>query len=666
MYAQFKLSQQEEYQSYTTVDETNIIRALSKINFFIGPNNSGKSRLLRQLLIDLVRLSPLATPDLNWKEVAGTQLAVSTVSFQRIKEVLASDLPKIDSCIMNEQYRQEIYKYLELETSTELDELQLADFYAGFLKLLNKVRYDFDKVALQTDPKERKREEYVNKLFSYLLGLILNLFPKHQEYHFTYVPTLRTLRKFPKITEPPANAKKGWNFDHRKYYETIDEPIFRSRTAFDYFRSIENFLPEIFFNESELNDFAANVRYHTFIFSGESLFDEIRRLRNSGENVRKILRDFEQFLSVSFFEGQLVELNSLDIDGIKDVYIKIGKEQEFPIFHLGDGIQAIILLTFPLFVNADKPHQIFYEEPELFLHPGMQRIFIEVLRRFDKTQIYIATHSNHFLDTSLDFPESISIFSLSKNLGNETNAKFRIENLSSPNISILNALGVRNSSVLLANCTIWVEGISDRLYLKKYLSTYLAENPDNDRHHLQFNEDLHYSFFEFGGNNITHYCFMQEPSSDKIAAHFLSNRIFLIHDRDTGKEKRHKMLQETLNDNYYVLNALEVENLLSPSVLQACLNDFADPNIEGVSIPLIDKEEYESVALGTVVAKNIPTGLRKIFSTGGPGKTPVLYNKLEFARKALLHIQTWGDLSEEAQQLTRKIYAFIKINNHHH
>ena len=47
--------------------DTNILSGLSRINFFVGPNNSGKSTLLRQLLrIDRLRFGP---PD-GFREVA--------------------------------------------------------------------------------------------------------------------------------------------------------------------------------------------------------------------------------------------------------------------------------------------------------------------------------------------------------------------------------------------------------------------------------------------------------------------------------------------------------------------------------------------------------------------------------------------------------------------
>ena len=144
-------------------------------------------------------------------------------------------------------------------------------------------------------------------------------------------------------------------------------------------------------------------------------------------------------------------------------------------------------MTMPLFLNKGKNLLVFIEEPEQLLHPGLQRKLIETLlneKGFEKFQYYITTHSNHFLDTTFDFSK-ISIYSLRKKFQDEANeeeiANFSIENLSSGDKSSLELLGVRNSSVFLSNCTIWVEGITDRMYFKHYLALYMKKNANGNK-----------------------------------------------------------------------------------------------------------------------------------------------------------------------------------------
>src|ERR1041384_4416314 len=102
----------------------------------------------------------------------------------------------------------------------------------------------------------------------------------------------------------------------------------------------------------------------------------------------------------------------------------------------------------------------------------------------------------------------MSIFTFRKRFDdsthNEKQAEFEIENVSSGDTSCLELLGVRNSSVFLSNFTIWVEGITDRRYPAHYLKLHVDHLRGTDTSVKDFREDLHYSFVEYGGANITH------------------------------------------------------------------------------------------------------------------------------------------------------------------
>ena len=662
MLSQFKLPyENEEYSMYRDIRQSKtIIKPLSQINYFIGPNNSGKSRLLRLLLKDIINYKVPQKPEIisQAKKEGNKKLSFFEVSFDTIRDRVKKFTILFEKCIRNEDNRNILSAIFSEPEKFSFDEFELIDFYSTLnLEFIKINSTEFDKVEVLKNSQEKKRQEYVHGLFSNILLEVNSLVPKLDEYQITYVPSLRTLRRF--LVEAPETEddKLSYSFSKSQNYKLSEQDIFKSRVVFDYFLDDDNFVGQISLNKKVYNYTINPDR----IFTGESLFNEIKRLRNSGEKDRKILTEFEQFLSFSFFESSAVSLNALDINNIRDIYIKIGIESEFPIYHLGDGIQAIILLTFPLYVNRGHAHQIFYEEPELFLHPGMQRIFVDALVKFEKTQAYIATHSNHLLETSLDYPDKISIFSLKKNLGNEALAHFEIEILSSPKLSILNELGVRNSSVLLANCSIWIEGISDRLYLRKFLEIYQRNNSGMGNNILNFKEDLHYSFFEYGGNNIVHYNFHDDDQQGNINASKITNRIFLIHDQDQGKKKRHNNLRLQLNQNYFELPVLEIENLLAPKVLSNTLYSFREN--DEISIPELIYEEYKMTPLALFVKKKIPQNLKRIFTRGKGKQTPKLYNKANFAQAALSHINEWTDLSFDAQELTKNVFEFIKKNN---
>ena len=55
------------------------------------------------------------------------------------------------------------------------------------------------------------------------------------------------------------------------------------------------------------------------------------------------------------------------------------------------------------FINifTEKERCLFFiEEPDMFMHPSLQRAFLEVLSEYDQHQYFITSHSNHFLDLS--------------------------------------------------------------------------------------------------------------------------------------------------------------------------------------------------------------------------------------------------------------------------
>ena len=80
-------------------------------------------------------------------------------------------------------------------------------------------------------------------------------------------------------------------------------------------------------------------------------------------------------------------------------------------------------------------------------------------------------------------------------------------------VYLLKELGVQNSSVFLTNATIWVEGITDRLYLRAYMKKYLSELKRSDTSkdkekflkYSQLKEDIHYSFVEYQINHSSHF-----------------------------------------------------------------------------------------------------------------------------------------------------------------
>jgi len=450
---------------------------------------------------------------------------------------------------------------------------------------------------------------------------------KLPEFQRIYIPILRG-------TKPLKHV------DHDKF-EYVD--FYGTRTRKDYFTD--------------------EISNKIEIFTGATSYNEIKRFLLGDLKERKLIAGYEQYLSENFFDNKPIALIPSQSNGV--ITVKVGDEKERPIYEMGDGIESIIILTMPLFLNKGKNLLLFIEEPEKLLHPGLQRKLIETLlyeEGFESYQYFITTHSNHLLDITFDFSK-ISVYTLRKKLDegthDEKDPKFSIENLSQGDISALELLGVRNSSVFLSNCTIWVEGITDRLYFRRYLKLYFEHIKNIDEDFVEFKEDFHYSFVEYGGGNITHWSFL-DKEDHPINVEKLCGKLFLIADQDKNKDKRHEELENKLNNRFYCLKCKEVENLLSKKVLLEVIEDYekGEPTIED-----FEELDYIDKPLGKFIDEKLGTNrTRKVsYSTEKYGST--VREKVGFCKKAIEHTKEWDDLSNEAKDICERIYRFIKENN---
>jgi predicted ATP-dependent endonuclease of OLD family len=601
----------EETKSYKVLEDDKEMKHLSKINIFIGPNNSGKSRFLRSLFSQ--EIFDYTSQEINLNEInnAINELHSKIETYYRqnnINSVQGVDLDRI--------------KPIPFLSTDKKGVLELIDYIKGLCSI---------HISSYTPLPGGNRTlhsyitEHLKKMANDCWDKINNLgnyYNEKQNFERIYIPTLRGLR--------------GIDYDHTGIL--LGKDNYRIRTENDYF------------TKSDLSNLS--------IYTGLSLYEDVKKLLLGSSPERNRIREFEKFISKTFFDGKDFTI----IPHIADnaVHVKIGEEDDYPIYKLGDGIQSIIILTYPLFFNQDKNMCVFYEEPDLFLHPGFQRVFMEALNLFPNYQYFITTHSNHFLDMTLDF-DHISVYTFSK----DAKQKFIIDNVKNDNKSILELLGVKNSSVFLSNCTIWVEGITDRIYIREYLKLY-----QQNKKSKIFLEDIHYSFVEYGGGNITHWSFLDstDPSHTNINVEKLCGKLFLISDKDGNafkkdgsknqKQIRQEKLEENLKERYYCLKGREIENLLSETTLINAIKEIENSNQENLDFKKIKISSYKDKALGKFIKDNV-TGISKKFDTD----SGTINNKVEFSKIAVSHIKSYEDLSDEARELAEKLYNFIKSNN---
>jgi predicted ATP-dependent endonuclease of OLD family len=336
-----------------------------------------------------------------------------------------------------------------------------------------------------------------------------------------------------------------------------------------------------------------------------------------------------------------------------------------PIYDLGDGVQNLIILLYPIFFHANQSLLCFIEEPEISLHPGMQRLFIDTIMReeFTNVQFFITTHSNHFLDMTLDHG-NISIYNFQRQQAGPATT-FSVTNTQNEDIKLLDTLGVRNSSMFISNCTVWVEGVTDRLYLNRYMDLLQQEEFLDNYETKRLKEDLHFSYIEYGGANLVHYAFDDEEQWEKIQALKISSKILLVMDDDgasqDGSSFKHTRIQELkqqLGDRLVVLPCREIENTLSAEVLKSVIQK-KEGKVE-LTFPSFTEESYKNIYLGDFIHQNV-TGIKKNYRVDKG--TGTISDKVGFCRRALEEIKSVNDLSASAINVGRQILSFIRTQN---
>jgi predicted ATPase len=556
---------------------------LAPITIFVGANNSGKSRLLRELF----QTQELSRIKLKRSDVEGKQVDEFGTTFPSLVDAVNAQARRTASAFKGAwivaRDIDEINSYMTFLGTNKPDSLKKPPFYQG------------------------KNYELAELFSAYAIKGKISGF---QERKCQYIPMLRGMRPL-----LPASAQVVGGGGVKDFYE--------QRTIHDYFS--ERNAPRGFLDGHDTRN---------SIFSGLALYDDLRRrLLARTQAERKSVRDYECFLSKKFFPGQSVTLIPVEESKNDVVHIKIGNKEERPIYDLGDGMQSLIICTYPIITETEKGSLFFLEEPDLCMHPSLQRTFLEVLKAYHRKmghQFFITTHSNHLLDL-LEDNELVSIFSFSEiadrapaptdpsqadSGSNQQQSKpkpsFRIRPSNLTDRQTLLELGVRPSATFLANATIWVEGVSDCAYLRAYMEAFvhylkirgnnwgkIGINGKSLAQRLEeYKEDRHYAFVEYSGANMTHYSFKDgdcdngqaDVGLDKVTSvPNLCARAIVIPDGDiTTKSDRWMRFAKQLDKRFIMLPCKEIENLI-PEIL---MRNQVSRDYDHIDAKDLDKIKY--------------------------------------------------------------------------
>lgn len=626
----------------------------SAINIIVGANNSGKSRFIRSLMsFDNFK----AIDDFyKIKDIVN----VYNDNISKVNEVVNSRVKTFTDRANTTRYvdgRQPDMDSVHILNQNVLEVLN-EDSFQNFIKII----YE-NKIKISVLNSYNIENEFVSG-FDEIDESFLKMYNISKRY---YIPTLRTAHSLFK-----RNQSSYLKIENDVFLETLN----------NYYK-----LDEI------------NVE----VFTGIHLYKEILNSRNAKREVRQSFEKFENFISKYFFDNKKIDIvaefnkdeSLLGNNNLENISVHIeGENDTRDLFRLGDGIQAIIILMYKIFMAEDESF-MFIDEPELNLHPGMQRLFLEQittnndLKKKNITYI-ITTHSNHLLDLTIE-KENVSIYSFTPKKMTNGEKQFLIKIVNRGDNELLRNLGVNNSSVFMANCSVWVEGISDRNYIKAFLKSYCDSIGKSYP-----KEDIDFAFFEYAGSNIDHYIFDDKVEKEDvkivlndIKALAISNRIFLLADSDASKQNtkkgiRLKELEDTKTDNFIpkiVWNIREIENLLTNEMWKEILIDLCNKTLvksHEVDILLkidkalseVDYSDFAKKYVGEFL-EEIRNKMGKISSTfilnqstyevKSDGSFGTIINKRELSDLVFNKDFSWEILSrnKEIEELTIEIYDFI-------
>ncbi|MEQ9096794.1 MAG: ATP-binding protein [Phycisphaerales bacterium] len=402
------------------------------------------------------------------------------------------------------------------------------------------------------------------------------------------------------------------------------------------------------------------------LFAGQELYEKVKAFLLGRPAQRQLIQDFEALLSEQFFDGRAVSLSPRQESGRSELHIRIEPEHERPISELGDGMQSIIIQLAPAFLSEGRYLALFIEEPELYLHPGLQRRLFEVLLDLDKHthwerhQVFVTSHSNHLLDLTLDH-ERIAILRVEKTVGDRSDdqvlrataeeyARFKVEMVAPGEIRLLHDLGVQSSSVFLSNCTIWVEGPTDRIILRRYMELVAKEQ------NVELREDLDYSFVFYAGSVAKHLSLFDDkgPDVNRICSHML-----FVADYDGEKKAADaETLKEKLGDRFHRLECREIENTVSSEVLRRVVAAWTKSDPE--KLELLGQDEIAEQGIGELINDHYAEFLKERDRWADEDGGLSQKRKTKFAELVREHTGSVADLSPAALAVAEAAVAFVR------
>lgn len=349
--------------------------------------------------------------------------------------------------------------------------------------------------------------------------------------------------------------------------------------------------------------------------------------------------NIERFKKIQQLLRRLLNLNTieLEVDHTKEHIIVKNNRLRLPLESYGTGVHELIILAVAIYSKQDSIFLI--EEPEIHLHPKLQKQFLQFLISETANRYLITTHSNAFIQPS----QNVDVIHM--RITDDSTSGVRIE--SSENaLQILKDLGINASDILQANSVLWVEGPSDRIYLNRWIRLF---SPN-------LIEGIDYSIMFYGGRLLSHLSLDRDAfpnPSDLIPLLRINQKSVIIIDSDKRKQgvgiskTKRRIKSECRRNNIccWITDGREIENYLSGRAVAKAYQKVTGLNID-VSIDKYD--DLEEV-------------LKSSFGSKWRRKWSYNDSKPEFARKIVQFIDS-EDIGSDLKKRLNNILNVVCVS----
>jgi putative ATP-dependent endonuclease of OLD family len=310
-----------------------------------------------------------------------------------------------------------------------------------------------------------------------------------------------------------------------------------------------------------------------------------------------------------------------------EIYLHEPQKGLIPLSASGSGLKTVFLVLLNLLVRPSMarkaPSEFVFglEELENNLHPALVRRLFRFIERYaveNKTTIFLTTHSS----VALDFFGASQNSRLLRVRHDGKSAKAEEVTLHFDRVATIAELGAKASDLLQANCVVWVEGPSDRIYLNRWIQLFSNE---------ELKEGRDYQCACYGGALLSANQFTSPEESDQQLINLLriNNHVVVVCDSDRtaakgkGSELKPRVsriqaeFQKIPDARLWITEAKEIENYTPGSAFASALElkDVPDP------------ERFEQI---------FPSGRKRNFWSIHTGR--ISYDKVELSAKIVPHL----------------------------